>query len=54
MADHHNVLLSHQAAKYLTPAERAKADADEAAAEAARRAAAADSSRGRALQQVRC
>jgi hypothetical protein len=42
-----------QAAKYLTPAERAKAEAEEAAAEAARRAAAADSSRARALQQVR-
>lgn len=41
-----------QASRYLTPAERAKADAEEAAAEAARRAAAADSSRARALQQV--
>lgn len=44
---------SLQVAKYLTPAERAKADAEEAAADAARRAAAADSSRARALQQVR-
>jgi hypothetical protein len=42
-----------QASKYLTPAERAKADAEAAAADAARRAAAADSSRTRALQQVR-
>jgi hypothetical protein len=44
--------VAAQAARYLTPAERAKADAEEAAADAARKAAAADSSRARALQQV--